>query len=134
MWGEFNAYQTRFGVFVNGEHVAFVIRTRRDELTFSDFLSWEDREVYMAFLGFSMAAVDAVLGGPARHYSNRVRNIINRICPPDNRKINVNGQPHPVVFSTRRHLESFGLAPAITSTSLQTKTMSLRRFEHESSC
>ncbi|KAI0060766.1 hypothetical protein BV25DRAFT_1917584 [Artomyces pyxidatus] len=94
IWGEFNAYQTRLAAFVNGEHIAFVIRTRRNELTFSDFVAWEDREVYTAFLGFSMVAADAVLSGPPHHYNARLRDIINRICPPGDRKINANGQDH----------------------------------------
>ncbi|KAI0060200.1 hypothetical protein BV25DRAFT_967408 [Artomyces pyxidatus] len=95
MWGEFNAYQTRLGIFVNGRHIAFVIRTCRNELTFSEFLDWEDREVYTAFLGFSMLAIDAVLSGPADGYHERLRDSINLICPHGNRKIKANGEDHP---------------------------------------
>ncbi|KAI0060222.1 hypothetical protein BV25DRAFT_968898 [Artomyces pyxidatus] len=95
IWGELNAYQSRFGAFVNGRHIAFVLRTRRNELTFSDFIEWEDREVYTAFLGFSMAAIDVVLSGPSAQYAERLRDIINLLCPREDRKINVDGQDHP---------------------------------------
>ncbi|KAI0060197.1 hypothetical protein BV25DRAFT_967322 [Artomyces pyxidatus] len=95
MWGEFHSYQSRLGVFMNGQDIAFVIRTRRNELTFSEFMNWDSREVYTAFLGFSMVAVDAVLSGPADGYQERLRDIINTICPHEDREIRPDHHDHP---------------------------------------
>lgn len=45
MWGELHAHQSRLAFFSSGEHHMLVFKTDDDELTFSDFICWDDPEL-----------------------------------------------------------------------------------------
>ena len=59
--GQFEALSCTTAFISNGKHVIFVFKTGNEGLTFSDFIRWDDKELYLVFLGFTMFAADCAL-------------------------------------------------------------------------
>ena len=85
-WGELKANNCRLGFISNGTHVIFAFRTAEQELTFSDFIRWDDTELYLVFLGFTMFAADCCLIQPKDSQTREavvLAKIIDDICIPE---------------------------------------------------
>lgn len=78
MWGELHHHQSRLTFFANGEDFIFAFKTGDNELTFSDFIHWDNPELYLVFMGFTMFASDAALTQSVND-PNYDLNILNKI-------------------------------------------------------
>lgn len=80
VWGELHFFDSRFGVWTNGQVIAAFVKTGDNELTFTDCHAWTDPDALTVVAGLSLAAVHSQADGAD------VNDIVEQLCPAATRR------------------------------------------------